>query len=75
MIDAKKMKGKTKNNALIQFVANSKKEVHKYIEAALKYDLARGFLEWNNSKTSNTKPNKNQTNKQTKHDGDDGDTT
>ena len=68
------MIGKTKTNALIQFVANSKKEMHKYKEADLKYDLARGFLECNNSKTSNANTNKKRNNKRTKHDGDDGDT-
>ena len=39
------MIGKTKINALIQFVTNSKKERHKFKEADLKCDLARGFLE------------------------------
>ena len=34
---------KTKINALLQFVANNKKEMHKYKETDLKYDLARGF--------------------------------
>ena len=48
--------------------------MHKYKEADLKYDLARGLLEWSNSKTSDTKSNKNRNNKQTEHDGDDGDT-
>jgi hypothetical protein len=41
----KKMIGKTKNSALTQYVGNTRKEMHKYKETDLKYDLARGFLE------------------------------
>ena len=52
----KKMIGKTKNSALSQFVENSRKEMHKYKETDLKYDLARGFLEWNNSEDDGTRP-------------------
>ena len=43
------MIGKTKNSALTQYVGNTRKEMHKYKETDLKYDLAREFLEWNNS--------------------------
>ena len=46
------MIGKTKNSALSQFVENSRKEMHKYKETDLKYDLARGFLEWNNPEST-----------------------
>ena len=37
----RKMIAKTKNNALIQFVANSKKDSHKYKKAVLKYDACQ----------------------------------
>ena len=67
------MIGKTKNNALIQLVGNCKKEMHRSKEADLKYDLARGFLEWSNSKTSDTNSNKNKNYERTEHGGDDGD--
>ena len=45
----KKMIGKTKNGALTQCVKNTRKEMHRYKETDLKYDLARGFFEWNNN--------------------------
>jgi hypothetical protein len=52
----KKMIGKTKSSALSQFVENTRKEMHKYKETDLKYDLARGFLEWNNSEDDRKRP-------------------
>jgi hypothetical protein len=52
----KKMIGKTKNNALTQFVENTRKEMLRYKDADLKYDLARGFLEWNNPEDEGTRP-------------------
>ena len=50
------MIGKTTNSALTQYVGNTRKEMHKYKETDLKYDLARGFLEWNNPEDDGTRP-------------------
>jgi hypothetical protein len=50
------MIGKTKNSALTQFVEDTRKVMHKYKETDLKYDLARGFLEWNNLEDEGTRP-------------------
>jgi hypothetical protein len=52
----KQMIGKTKKRALSQFVKNTRKEMHKYKETDLKYDLARGFLEWNDSEDDRAGP-------------------